>query len=474
MQQMNNNDQQNTPQVTPRQRRAPKKKGARASTKVFYTCLLFFILIFAIALTFVMSELKDWLVDYQASQPEDKCNEVFTQLFSEPDWQEIYTLAGEQDSEAVNAQSYAAYMEEKIGDTELTCIETSAGLSGDKKYIVRCGTEKVATFTLTNVTPDASIATWEMGVVDVFYSCDLSVNIITIPGYQVKVNGQQLDESHIISMESTKAEEYLPEGVHGYQLCEMTVGKFLSEPTVEVLDHNGSAVTLSFDADSRTYSHAIADTQKDLTAADDEYQTLLTAAKTYCEYMIGKMGKAELKQCFDAETEIYNTIVTNTTWLQKFSGYNFGEETIDNYYRYNENLYSARVQLTLNVTRKDGTIKEFPLSSTFFVEKRGDDQWLVINMVNGDVQEHQNSVRLTYVVNGETVFSELVDAQSSRLTTPEVTVPEGKTFAGWFVERVDENGKVSMDLVFTPGEDGAVNIPTGTTLEPMTLQARFQ
>lgn len=460
-----------TQRTAPRQRRAPKKKkkGTRASTKIFYTGLLAFILIFTIALTFVLSELKEWLVDFEASQPDAKCSEVFTQLFSEPNWKALYTMAGGTSSDNVDAQSYADYMDKKIGDTELSYIETSAGLSGDKKYIVRCGTEKVATFTLTNTTPDASIPTWELGKVEVFYSCDYSVNIITIPGYQVLVNGKLLDESHVIRTESTKAEDYLPEGVHGYQLCEMTVDGLLAQPEVEILDTDGTAVALSYDADSCTYTHAIP-TQE---ISDTEYQTLLNAAKTYCEYMIGKVGRAELKLCFDAETEIYNTITTNTTWMQKFSSYSFGEETIDSYYRYSDDLYSAKVQLTLNVTRKDGTVKEYELNNTFFVEKQGE-QWLVTNMINADAQELHSAVRLTYVVNGETVSSQLVDAQSLQLTPPAVTVPEGKTFAGWFVEQVDDSGKTVMELAFLPGEDGTVHLSSDTILEPMTLQALFQ
>ena len=473
MPQTNNKNQQTASQTARRQRRAPKKRRARGSTKVFYTALLAFVLIFIIALTFLMSELKDWLIRFEASQPDEKCNEVFTQLFAEPNWEEIYGIAEKSDLEPVEPQVYAAYMNNKVGDNELTCIETSAGLSGDKKYIVRCDSEKLASFTLVNSTPDASIDTWELGVVEIFYDCDQYVNIIADPSYTVMVNGKELDDSYVIRTESTKAEKYLPEDVHGYRLCEMSLDGLLTAPTVEILDTNGNPVELNYDVETCTYTHTFG-TQKSLTAADEEYQTLLTAAKTYGEYMLGEADRNDLKQCFDSETEIYNTITTNTTWMQKFTGYEFGEETIDSYYRYSDDLYSAKLQLILYVTRKDGTIKEYDLNNTFFVEKKSDGQWLVTNMINTDAQELQSSVRLTYVVDGETVSSELVDAQSTRLSLPEITVPEGKTFAGWFTERVAEDGKITMDLVFPPSEDGTVSISAGTTLEPMVLQARFQ
>lgn len=450
-----------------------KKKHARRSTKIFYTGLLVFVLIFVIALSFLMSALKDWLVTFEASQPTAKCNQVFESLFSAPDWQSLYTMAGETETGTVTAESFAAYMEEKIGDTQLSCIETSAGLSGDKKYIVRCGNEKVATFTLTNTTPENTVPTWELGTVEVFYSCDLSVNIITTPGNTVLVNGQELDESHVIRKDSTKAEDYLPEGVHGYQLWEMKVDGLLAEPKVEILGKSGAPVELSYDADTRTYSHAIPG-QKQLTEADGEYQTLMGAAKTYCEYMIGKVGKADLSRCFDANTEIYDTITSNTTWMQKFSSYHFDTEAIDGFYRYSDTLYSAKVHLLLKVVRKDGTVKEYELNNTFFVENKGANQWMVTNMINADAQEPERTVRLTYVQGGEVLSSDWVDAHSLRLTPPAVTVPKGKTFAGWFTEGTDAEGKTVMELVFLPGADGSVTLSPDTTLEPMTLQALFE
>jgi hypothetical protein len=449
------------------------KRKARTSTKVFYSCLIAFVLLFAIAMGFVMHSLTNWLKDFEASQPTAKCEAVFAELFEQPEWQALYTMAGEKDTDVVNAQSFAAYMEEKIGSTKLTCIETSAGLSGDKKFIVRCGTEKVATFTLTNATPDNSIPTWELGTVEVFYSCDRSANILTVPGYTVLVNGRELDESHIIRVDATKAEEYLPEGIHGYQVCELSVNGLLSAPNIEIRDPDGNTVETIYDEEKKLYTHA-AVTPPPFTSENPEYQTLLTAAKTYCEYMIGKVGKGQLKKCFDPNTEIYKTIISNTTWMQKFSGYNFGEETITSYYRYSDSLYSAKVSLTLNVTRNDGTIKVYELSNTFFMENKGEDQWLVTNMINADAQEATRFVRLTYVSNGETLSSQLVDAYSTNLTTPTPDVPEGKVFAGWFVERVNEKGKTTLELAFPPSENGTVHLPGDTALEPMVLQARFE
>jgi hypothetical protein len=108
------------------------------------------------------------------------------------------------------------------------------------------------------------------------------------------------------------------------------------------------------------------------------------------------------------------------------------------------------------------------------MENKGEDQWLVTNMINADAQEATCFVRLTYVSNGETLSSQLVDAYSANLTTPTPDIPEGKVFAGWFVERVNEKGKITLELAFPPSEDGSVHLSGDTALEPMVLQARFE
>ena len=37
-----------------------------------------------------------------------------------------------------------------------------------------------------------------------------------------------------------------------------------------------------------------------------------------------------------------------------------------------------------------------------------------------------------------------------------------------------DNGKITLTVVFHPTENGTVNLPVGTKLEPMTLYAHFK
>ena len=449
-------------------------RQARISTKIFYPFLLVLIFLGVIGLSILMNNLKDWLIRYESSQPDNKSQAVFTDLFLNPNWSRIFELSGEETTDRVNSKSYAKFMEEKVGDTPLTYMETSAGLSGNKKFIVRAGNEKVATFTLTNSTPNAEIPTWTLDGVEIFYTCDVTVNILT-PGYWVKVDNTVLTEDDIVWAEITKAEDYLPEGMIGERQCLMSVDGFMTEPTIEVRDKNAQLVPMEYDEQTHTYRPSTSSTGPELKAEDLEYQALLTAAKTYCAYMIEEATAADLAMYFDAETEIYKTVTAGDNWVQKNKGYDFTKETISSYYRYSDDLYSANIQLTMNVTRTDDTIKTYDLNHTFFMKRQGNGPWLVTNLINGDVQTRHTRVRLTYTVDDQVVESKIIDSNTNTLTPPAVTVPEGKTFMGWFVEKEAEDGKIIMELVFDPpGEDGQIHLPKDTILEPMTLHARFE
>jgi hypothetical protein len=250
---------------------------------------------------------------------------------------------------------------------------------------------------------------------------------------------------------------------------ELAVHDLLTEPEVQVLDAQGIPVALEYDSQTRCYTAPIGSAE----ITEEHRQTLVTAAETYCKYMIGDATRTALRNCFDNRSDIYRTVTENTTWMQNYARYELDDAEMTDYYCYNEEYFSARIALTLNVTRKDGTVKEYALDNTFFIKKAGP-QWLVWEMINSDAQQTVTDVLLTYVSQDQMIHSEMANAHSNKLTLPEVTVPEGKTFAGWFTQSTDETGNAVMELVFEPSEDGSVTLPADTVLEPMTLYALYQ
>ena len=447
------------------------RKGPRLGGVIFYTLYFMFILVFFVATFFGLQWLQGWLADYQAAQPTTKSQEVFDQLFSHPDWGALYDAAGIEDTPYEGKEQFVSYMENKVGDATLTFKETSAGLSGDKKYFVLLGDEKIASFTLSGQTAAITdIPDWELGSVELFFDRSETFYIQNVDGHTVEVNGVPLDDSHVIQIATTAAAERLPIGVTGTSTCTQEISDLMAVPTVTIFDKSGKSMEVSYDAETHTFTEQ---TEAN-TISDSEREAALNAAKTNCLFMIEKASKADIAKYFDTSSDVYSVIVNlGNLWVQDNNGYRFTKEEVSDYARYSDDLFSAHVVLNLNVTRKDGTTKDFGYDQTLFFRKQDTGKWLVYDATNADVNAPVGKVRLTFMKGDTVLSSEFVKTDATELDTPLVSAPEGKVFIGWY--RIDkyDNG-TTYTMAFDPDENGHVTIPNGTTLEPMTLYALFE
>ena len=455
----------------PVRRQRKKPKPMKTKNLVFWICVLSFVLVAAVATGIGMGLIKDWLInfEYEAKLPETKGQAVFDQLFADPDWEQIYRLAKEPNTKFEGSKAFAAYMEQVVEGEELRLVKVSAGLSDDYKYEIRMGNnQKVAGFTLVECTTDGK-KDLALGAVEIIYERKESCAILTTPDATVLINGVALDDSYVIQTVSTNASDYLPAGVRGFETVLYRVNNLMAAPEVTVADANGTQIALVYDQDSKIYSHTI--DRAEIT--DGEKNDLITAAKVYCKYMIGQASKTTLQQYFDSSSDAYKTMTGIDKWMQSYKSYDFAEATITEYYRYSDTLYSARVQMTLNVTRKDDTVKEYPVHNTFIMENQGG-SWKVVNMLNLSIQQEKTMVRMTYIdQDGETVlFDGMVNADSKYLTPPAIEIPEGKQL-GWYIKVEKANGNTTMSLTFQPDATGRVSLPDDYTLESMVLYARL-
>ena len=293
-----------------------------------------------------------------------------------------------------------------------------------------------------------------------------------LPGRTVTVNGVPLDENYVVKTTSSVVDNYLPEGIHGQRTTTLYAKGFLVAPEVMVIDEKGADVEMKYDEATNTYSESILANPTAATIPEKEKNALLDAIYAYCRHMIGAKG-ANFGNYFDTTSDIFKTISKNELWFKGYSRYDFSEPVVSEYHRYNDELFSARIQVTLFTYRNDGSSKEFPVNTTVFLKKNNSGKWLVNNMTNVDVHEVLTQVRLTWMQGDQELASAMVDASSRQLTPPAVTVPEGKDFIGWFTESTDADGNVTLSLVFAPTETGTIMLADSYVLEPMVLQARF-
>ncbi len=458
-----------------------QKRSPRLGGVIFYTLYFMFILVFFIGTYIGLLWLNNWLVDYQAAQPTVKAQQVFEQLFSDPQWGDLYDASGAQATIFEGREEFVAYMEELVGDSQLTYLETSAGLSGDKKYLVRLGDESVASFTLvdqnnvgdTTLENLGEIPDWELGAVEVFFDYSNSYRIVTTNGHTTLVNDVELSDDYTIQIATTKAEEYLPDGVTMPSSCTKEITGLFALPTVTVFDEDGNQMDVTYDEATCTFTER---TESNTITAEQQ-DAALNAAKTYCLWMIKEVtDRATVAKYFDTSSDTYSSIVRTTElWMQSHNGYEFSDTSVTDFCLYTEDLFSVRVSLSLNVTRTDGTVKEYPYAQSMFFQKSDSGSWLCTIATNVDVSEPVGKVRLTFMMDDTQLYTTFYETDATEIITPTISpIPEGQVFTGWVRQTEDDSGKTVLELVFEPDESGRVTIPEGTTLEPMTLYALFE
>lgn len=448
-----------------------KKRRGHNGTLIALSLYALLIVVFLVAMSFVLRYLDGWLTDYEAAQPKVKSQQVFEELFAQPDWEKLYAMAGLEDTAYETASHYAAYMAQKTQDGELRYYETSAGLSGDYKYIVRMYDEKLAEFTLTAQEHDAAeIPEWELGTVTLFPAYEENVTVCTEVGRTVCVNGVPLGEDHVIRTAHTIAEDYIPPHLQGHRRIWVYEEGFMVPPQVTAADSQGQPVELIYDAASNMYVEAF----EEQVIPQAERDWVLEAATIYCRYMIGDIGHYDMRAYVDDDEPIFNKITKGSKWMQYYTAFRFDEPVFSKYHSYSDSLYSVRLTRSLYLTRVDGTEKEYPLDSTFLVHKREDGSWRVLDIINKDFQELVTQVRLTYIQDGQVLQTVMAESKTMALTPPAVTVPEGKIFTGWYVQQKDEKGNVTYSLAFAPDADGNVRLASELGDEPMTLYALFE
>lgn len=455
-------------------RRPPRrqKKEISNKTRLFYMIYGISSAVILAIFLILLIPLNAWLVNYEAEQPHQASQEIFHDLFGKKDWKAVYAAAGIEDSAFENADSFAAFMNSKVGDGQLTLLETSAGLSGDRKYVVRLGDEKIAVFTMEK-TGEKKDVVWSLKSLDLSELRKESATVIVAPGQTVYVNGIALDSSYTIRTVSTVAENYLPNGVTGYNVLHQYVGGLFAKPEITVKDASGNSIAVTQDEKTGFYTTV----QKTAGEISDAEAALATdAAKAHALYMIRDINESQFAKYFDPTSDNYRIIVTTDSFVQGHRDTKIEDLTISDYYRYSDKLFSVRVTLKLSTFETVfNSTKVFPVDYTYFFTKNDSGKWLVTNSVNGNAQDTVEKVRLTFSNDGFQLGYMLVSPLATKLTgIPAVTAPEGQVFAGWAQEVENFNGTTTLRIVFTPDENGEILLSGETKLEPMDLIAVFK
>ena len=383
---------------------------------------------------------------------------VFDRLFAEPDWAQLYTLAGAEDTEFEGSNAYAAYMRSKVGEKALTYYEVRTDLADTHRYLVFLGNEKIAAFTMSGA------PNWDLDELELFFERKQSVLVETSPEHTVFVNGVALDDRFTVRTLETKAEKYLPEGVHGLRRRWQMVTGLLATPEVTALDPDGNPVNLERDEETGIY-RVVDQATSEITA--QEAALARKAAIADAQYAIGAISNVQLKAYFDENSPLYKMLITNPRNLQKYTSASIDENAmrVSEYCRYSDTMFSVNVKLTQKIIRTTGTLKTYQADKTYFFTKIGND-YRVTAYTNEHVTETVEQVRLSFVTESGTT-GQMICTDDAIVTPPAATAPQGQELVGWATKTMEE-GTITMTVRILP--DGTVL----GGLEPMELYPVFQ
>lgn len=384
---------------------------------------------------------------------------IFQSLFAEPDWAAIYQRAGEQASKFENANAFASHMQSLVGEAALTWQQVYTDQPDTHRYLVYAQDTKIAAYTVTGG-PE-----WALDDLELFYQPSLSVTVEARPEHTVYINGVALDDGYTIRTAETLAEQYLPEGIHGYRRKWQRVDNLLAEPEITVLDETGAPVELERDGETGIY-RIFEQPAAQMTEAEAELAR--EAAIADAKYAIGAMSGTQLKSYFDETSALYKLLVTNPRNLQKYTSSSIDEKTMEvsDFVRYSDTVFSVNVKLTQKIIRTTGTLKVYHLDKTYFFTLT-DNGYRVTAYTNEDVTAAVEQARLTFLCD-DGQRDVMVNGDAHAVSTPAVTAPAGKEFLGWATRTETEDGSVTMTVRVLP--DGTL---LGTP-EPMTLWPVYQ
>lgn len=447
-----------------------KKRESLLVTCVFYTVYFLMLIGYFFGMYFFQGWLTDELAHYEASaQPAFRAGEIFQTLFAEPNWEELYETAEIADTRFEGKAAFLTYITAAAGDQTLTFAEI-AGQEETHAFEILAAGQPIGAFTLADLADaGARIPDWQLGTLTFYLPRTQSVTVEKTDNHTVYVNGRPLEDSDTIEILSISAEEFLPAGTQGIRRVRQRVTDLLVAPEITILDENGNSLELRYQEDTGIYTEVPAETA---TIPKELKSRALAAVEAYCTYMV-EQSNAQLLKYFASGTDTFWEVTSADPWPQGALETTFIRQSVSEYSRYADDLFSARVRTTLVLSFEDLRTEQHSVDATFFFENR-QDGWKVIAMTNADIRNETRMVRLTYM-SGETLLStNFFDSRSTELYAPQITPPPGQILVGWAEKTAAEDGSTGLKLVFTPNEKGKITVPQDMELNPMTLYPLFE
>lgn len=342
-----------------------KRTGSGFHISVFWIVYFF---VMAAALLFVFIALRvvsARLAEYEAAQPKYVAEEVYARYFQPMNYPGLLADARYDAGEA-DMTEVMAYLEEEIGDSELSYSIGSSNSPDEIKYIVKAGGKRFASINLkvSETKTEHGFPQYEFSYVELYMNTEVleepikyTVTIDVPSAYSVKVDGELLTEEFLTSSYiRTDIMKYYPPDIPGVEYAVYTLAELEELPgQVAVADSEGRNAEVSFDEKTNTYTSSLIYSQ----SLAEEYSEYVTKAmQGYAEYVQAsrKVELSSITPYFDTESDLYADVVAaggNRWMVIAWNGVDYENVSVGEFYAHTPEIFSCHISFS-QILHRDG------------------------------------------------------------------------------------------------------------------------
>ena len=360
--------------------REPKKKPV--FWWIFGTVFVLLLAVLAVALVI----LYRFLAAYETSQPIHEAQALFDRVFTGEDYAEAIRLSGFEPGPFEDVSVVNDSLKEWGEGKDLVFYQVRSE-EGKARYNVifadpvkdetdadgalshRSASMKIATMTFRQ-TDEKDLGFgfkgWEYESLELELAGNGSVTVTVPRGSALTVNGREVPETCLVSSEDSPYNAFLPEGVSGIVWDKYRVEGLFHPAEVACVDKDGVAMTLAEEEDGAVTAQL--NYREDLQQSYADF--VRQGMEAYAAFIQADGGIAAVRKYFDTNSLFYrNTARNPQQWVIDHNGYHFENESVTQFYAYDENTISCKVDMVQVLTKSRSEDYRDHMVMTVFLRK---------------------------------------------------------------------------------------------------------
>ena len=325
----------------------------RWTSVLFYIALVVIIAAGMTAVLLLQKPVRDWLSDYEASQPKYEVQRIFEEYFEHPDAEKLISMS--EDKPTFNAPDTFEDAVKRYADNIEGKKMTFGYVAGsDRRSVnIKADGKRVARFSIKPKEEKSKYGRelYELDRINLFFEDPVEFVSVSLPEtFTAYAGGIEITEDHLVQSDvKDDPRDFVPEGAYFFKYKAYTLTGLYSEPVITVKDGVGNDVPLEYDEENRLYSCRY-EYSEELKEKYSAY--VLEAMKRYAIYMQDDARFKTVKDYLDPDTDLYTNIYENpNSFVWEHDGYFFENEQTSEFFDYGEAI-SCRVGFDHHLTKK--------------------------------------------------------------------------------------------------------------------------